>query len=262
VPGPHPGEVYARAEVTMARAQISEATDGLAHAVTQIRHACRDLEAREGLLLGDPATAAWLTRTAVAAGDAELATAVARAAGVLAAGNPGYPAITAAAAHSLGLAAQDPVRLAEAAARHPDAWARASAAEDLGRLHAGQQDHDLAVRHLTRAAQGYADVGAVADAARARRRLRKLGVRHRNWARPAIGAVSGWESLTDAERKAAALVAQGLNNRQVAGQMYVSVHTVAFYLRQAFRKLEISSRVELARIVIEQQPATGHRQQA
>ena len=37
--------------------------------------------------------------------------------------------------------------------------------------------------------------------------------------------------------------------------MYVSVHTVAFYLRQIFRKLEIGSRVELARIVVER--ATG-----
>jgi DNA-binding CsgD family transcriptional regulator len=32
--------------------------------------------------------------------------------------------------------------------------------------------------------------------------------------------------------------------------MYVSAHTVAFYLRQIFRKLQIGSRVELARIAI------------
>ena len=37
--------------------------------------------------------------------------------------------------------------------------------------------------------------------------------------------------------------------------MYVSVHTVAFYLRQIFRKLEIGSRVELARIVVERATA-------
>ncbi len=30
--------------------------------------------------------------------------------------------------------------------------------------------------------------------------------------------------------------------------MFISVHTVAFHLRQVFRKLGISSRVELARI--------------
>ena len=33
--------------------------------------------------------------------------------------------------------------------------------------------------------------------------------------------------------------------------MYISTHTVAHHLRQAYRKLSIASRVELARIVIE-----------
>ena len=59
------------------------------------------------------------------------------------------------------------------------------------------------------------------------------------------------------------LVAQGLNNRQVANRMYVSVHTVAFYMRQIFRKLNIGSRVDLARIVLQQTqqgPRGPHRQ--
>ena len=34
--------------------------------------------------------------------------------------------------------------------------------------------------------------------------------------------------------------------------MYISTHTVAHHLRQAFRKLSITSRYELTRIVIEQ----------
>ena len=33
--------------------------------------------------------------------------------------------------------------------------------------------------------------------------------------------------------------------------MYISTHTVAHHLRQAFRKLSIASRYELTRIVIE-----------
>jgi DNA-binding CsgD family transcriptional regulator len=37
--------------------------------------------------------------------------------------------------------------------------------------------------------------------------------------------------------------------------MYISTHTVAHHLRQAFRKLHIASRVELARIVIEEAAA-------
>ncbi len=62
----------------------------------------------------------------------------------------------------------------------------------------------------------------------------------------------GWHSLTGTEQAVASFVAEGLNNNQVAARMYISTHTVAHHLRQAFRKLSISSRVELTRIVIEQ----------
>jgi DNA-binding CsgD family transcriptional regulator len=86
-----------------------------------------------------------------------------------------------------------------------------------------------------------------------RRRLRRLGVRRLRWAvqtRPS----TGWPSLTGTECTVSELVAQGSTNQQVAEQMFISVHTVAFHLRQVFRKLGISSRVELARIAAEQDP--------
>ncbi|MDQ1490445.1 MAG: hypothetical protein QOJ23_2959, partial [Actinomycetota bacterium] len=57
--------------------------------------------------------------------------------------------------------------------------------------------------------------------------------------------------LTDTERSVADLVAQGLTNRQVAGRMFLSPHTIDFHLRQIFRKLDIGSRVELTRQVVE-----------
>ena len=249
---PHFAGLYARTETTLAQAQVSEARDGLAAAIGHIRQVCADLPALPGLLLGEPTASAWLVRTALAAGDTELAGLAIRIAQSLASGNPGYPAITAAAAHSLGLAGRDPACLAEAAAQHPDPWARASAAEDLGVLYARQSDPELAIHHLTQAIHGYQLIGAAADAARIRSRLRKLGVRRRHWTQSARGPVTGWESLTQTERAASELVAQGLNNQQIANQMYVSVNTVAFYMRQVFRKLNIGSRVELARIVIEQ----------
>jgi DNA-binding CsgD family transcriptional regulator len=61
--------------------------------------------------------------------------------------------------------------------------------------------------------------------------------------------------LTEAECATAQLAAQGLNNRQIGSRLYISRHTVAFHLRQIFRKLQIGSRVELTRVVIERRQA-------
>jgi len=248
---PQFADIYARAETTMAEAQITEARDGPAAVLSHLRQLGADLPGRPGLLLGDPAVAAWLARTALASGDSELAASAARASQALAGAHPGFPALAAAAAHSRGLTLRDPACLAEAATQHPDLWARASAAEDLGVLHGRQGDRDQAIRHLEEALGGYRQVGADCDQARIRRRLRQLGVCRRHWATSPARPVTGWDSLTETEQAIAKLVAQGLNNNQVAARMYISTHTVAHHLRQAFRKLHITSRVELARIVIE-----------
>jgi DNA-binding CsgD family transcriptional regulator len=249
---PHLPGLFARAETTMAQAQVTQARHGPAAAIGQIRQACDGLPTHRGVFLGDPALAAWVVRAALAAGAAELAALAARTAEVLARDNPGHPALTAGAAHSTGLAGKDPARLARAAAEHTDPWAGASAAEDLAVLHMEQSDHHQAIQHLERAIRGYQQAGAATDAARVRHRLRALGVRRRHWTQQAGRPLSGWQSLTDTERTASELVAQGLSNKQVAAQMYISVNTVAFHLRQIFRKLHIGSRLELARIVMQQ----------
>jgi DNA-binding NarL/FixJ family response regulator len=262
---PQFADLYARPETAAAAAQVTEARDGPAAVLGHLRQLCVGLPARPGLLASDPALAAWLARTALAAGHRDLAARAARAAQVLAGAHPQIPALAAAAAHSQGLAARDPARLAQAAAQHPDPWARASAAEDLGVLLAAtakdtaqETDRDTAkdeaIRHLKTALDGYGQAGADRDQARIRRRLRRLGIRRRHWATPPARPVTGWDSLTGTEQAVARLVAEGLNNHQVAGRMYISSHTVAHHLRQAFRKLAIASRVELTRIVIEQAP--------
>ena len=248
---PQFADIYARPETILAEAQITEARDGPSVALGHLEQFRDDLVDRPGLLLGDPALAAWLARTALAAGDSDLAASAARTAQDLADAHPGFPALAAAAAHSRGLATRDPGLLAAAAARHPDPWSRASAAEDLGVLHGRQGDRDQAIRRLKDALGGYCQVGADRDQARIRRRLRRLGIRRRHWSTPSVRPVTGWDSLTDTEQAVASLVAEGLNNGQVAGRMYISTHTVAHHLRQAFRKLSIASRVELTRIVIE-----------
>ncbi|SFO16203.1 regulatory protein, luxR family [Actinomadura madurae] len=249
--GPQFADIYARAESLLAEAQLTEAVDGPAAALGHLRRLRVDLHARPGLLLGDPTAAAWLARTALAAGDHGLAAATADAAQRLADAHPDHPALTAAAAHGRGVAHRDPACLAQATAQHSSAWDTASAAEDLGVLHGDQRDQDRAIHRLKEALDGYRQVGADRDQARVRRRLRELGIRHRHWTSLPGKAVTGWNSLTRTEQTVAELVAQGLNNKQVAGRMYISPHTVAHHLRQAFRKLSIASRVELTRIVIE-----------
>jgi DNA-binding CsgD family transcriptional regulator len=250
--GPQFADLYARQETTVAEAQVTEARDGPAAALGHLRRLSAALDTRCGLLLGDPAFAPWLARTALAAGDRELADSVSSAAQALADAYPEFPALAAAAAHSFGLAACDPDRLAEAAAHHPDPWARASAAEDLGVLHGGHGDRDQAIRRLKEALGGYREVAADRDQARIRRRLRKLGIRRRHWSTAPDRPASGWDSLTETEQAVAGLVAEGLGNNQIAARMYISTHTVAHHLRQAFRKLGIASRVDLARIVLEE----------
>ena len=239
---------HARSESLLARAQFVEASVGAETALQVLDGVYADLPLRRHVLIGEPTASAWLARTALAAGRRELATGVARVADELARDNPGFDAMTVAAAHCGGIVGRDPELLAHAAASHPDPWARASAAEDLGRVLIAMDNPDDAVSYLDVALGGYGHARAERDLARIRRRLRKLGVRRRHRA-PAGRPATGWESLTETEQITATLVAEGLTNHQVANRMYVSVHTVAFHLKQVFRKLGIGSRVELARMV-------------
>jgi DNA-binding CsgD family transcriptional regulator/tetratricopeptide (TPR) repeat protein len=247
----HYTDTYAKAETLLAHAQFVEAEAGPETAMKFLGGIYAKLPSHRHVLIGEPTASAWLARTALAVGRAELATGVAHVADELAQDNPAFDVITAAAAHCGGIVGNDPVRLAHAAAIHPDPWARASASEDLGMVLAAMTDHGQAVLHLDDALGGYSSAGAERDLARVRRKLRRLGVRRRHWV-PAERPAVGWASLTETELATCDLVAQGLSNQQVAEQMYVSVHTVAFHLRQVFRKLGIGSRVELARLVAEQ----------
>jgi DNA-binding CsgD family transcriptional regulator len=249
VPLPYAAAVYAPAETALAGPRVIEASQTAVAVLGQLRELCADPEVRNPVLLGDPALAVWLVRTALAAGDRRLAgTAVAA---ITALASDGNPAIMAAAAHARGLLDASEELLAKAAITHTDPWARASAAEDLAMLPAGGGPREVAIQRLDEALGGYGAVGATADTARVRARLRGFGIRRRHWGAASGKPVDGWESLTETERAVCELIAEGLTNRQAATRMYISVHTVSHHLRQTFRKLRIGSRVELARIVVE-----------
>jgi DNA-binding CsgD family transcriptional regulator len=82
-----------------------------------------------------------------------------------------------------------------------------------------------------------------------RSRLRAHGVRRRLVTRER--PENGWAAMTDSELAVARLVAQGLTNREVAEQLFVSPHTVSSHLRSVFAKLDITSRLALTRIADE-----------
>ncbi|MCW2938108.1 MAG: hypothetical protein JWN00_1093 [Actinomycetia bacterium] len=237
----------------LTRARIAESCGRPDDAMDLVAAHLDALPGHCGILVGDLSAAAWLVRLALATGEPGQAKIVAATADQLAQTNSGFPAVVAAAAHARGLLNRDARALERAVAHHADHWARASAAEDLGRLLTEAGKERQAVRSLQTAVTGFEESGAPRDAARVRQRLRILGVRNRHWAAGAEGdrPVCGWESITDTELAVSELVAQGLTNQQTADRMFISVHTVAFHLRQVFRKLEIGSRVDLARLVLE-----------
>jgi len=198
-----------------------------------------------------------LVRIALAAGDDELAQATAAQAERRAQRNPQVATIVATAAHARGLLTSNIDDLARAAnlfATGPRPLARASALEDLGIARASAGAVDGAIEALDGALILYAEAGAGWDAGRVRSRLRAHGVRRRLAARER--ADSGWAAITDCELAVARFVSQGLTNREVAARLFVSRHTVSSHLRSIFAKLDVNSRLALARIAAEHDTAS------
>ena len=69
-------------------------------------------------------------------------------------------------------------------------------------------------------------------------------------ARPRRPAVTGVESLTPAEALVANFAAQGMSNREIADQSFITRNTVAWHLRNVYRKLQIQSRGQLAALSV------------
>jgi DNA-binding NarL/FixJ family response regulator len=60
---------------------------------------------------------------------------------------------------------------------------------------------------------------------------------------------SGLDSLTAREREVAELVTDRKTNDEIATELFLSVKTIETHLRNIFRKLDVSSRVEVARLL-------------
>jgi hypothetical protein len=132
VPG-RPGCGYGQIRSLVVAAQVAEVrqdTDSTADLASSL-HA--HLTHRPSVLLDDLTAPGWLVRFALGEGNRKHAEVACAAAGELAAGNPGFAGIAAAAAHARGLLDHDDDALRHAAESGPDPWARASAARTPSR---------------------------------------------------------------------------------------------------------------------------------
>jgi DNA-binding CsgD family transcriptional regulator len=118
-----------------------------------------------------------------------------------------------------------------------DPFGRARALLGLGMLRRRARQKRPARLAIEEALEAFEQVGAAEWADRARGELGRIGGR-----RPA-------EGLTAAERRVAALVAEGRTNQEVAAALFLSERTVASHLTHVYSKLGVRSRTELARKV-------------
>jgi DNA-binding CsgD family transcriptional regulator len=189
-------------------------------------------------------------RVASAAGDAGLRARVLQAIDVLEREQPAIPLFTGVAGYARGILERDAQALVAAAnvlhsSSRPLLYA--AAAEDAGAELARTDQGDTALDQLNAAFDTYLHHEALADARRVGRELRGLGVERRIVSQPR--AKTGWDSLTDSELKVINLIAQGVTNRDVAEQLHLSLHTVKTHVHNAFAKLGINSRAQLAQLM-------------
>lgn len=94
---------------------------------------------------------------------------------------------------------------------------------------------------LRAAHEMFSDFGMDGFAERARAELEATGERARK------RTVDTLEQLTPQEAQVSRLAALGNTNREIAAQLFISPSTVEYHLRKAFRKLDVTSRTQLAR---------------
>jgi DNA-binding NarL/FixJ family response regulator len=118
-----------------------------------------------------------------------------------------------------------------------------------GRALAQAGHRDSAIAELQRAATDLDACGARRYRDEAERELGTLGHRIHRRTRPGNSDVVGIDSLTERELQVARLVVDRKTNAQIAAELFLSVKTVETHLRHIFLKMEVPSRVALARAI-------------
>jgi DNA-binding NarL/FixJ family response regulator len=97
---------------------------------------------------------------------------------------------------------------------------------------------------LERALQTFRSLGAEPWARRAADELAAAG-----GTRPSEGVPRTRDELSAHELKVALMVAHGMTNREVAAALFLSPKTIERHLSRIYRKLDVRSRTELARLL-------------
>ena len=124
-----------------------------------------------------------------------------------------------------------------------DPFGRARALLALGTIKRRAREKRAAREAIEAALDGFETIGAAGWAAKTRAELGRISGRTRE------------EGLTAAERRVAALVAEGRTNREVAAALFLGERTVASHLNHIYAKLGVRSRTELALRLRADEPA-------
>jgi DNA-binding NarL/FixJ family response regulator len=162
------------------------------------------------------------------------------------------------AAASVQLADGDPAKAAElalAAVRDADqigARVDAAIARKLaGRALGAAGERERAIQELELAAAGFEACDAPRYRKQVERELRKVGHRIQRPSRRGRPDGAAVASLTERELEVARLVVDRQTNKEIAGELFLSLKTVETHMRNIFRKLDVGSRTDVARAVEE-----------
>ena len=118
-----------------------------------------------------------------------------------------------------------------------------------GRALAQAGEGDAAVVELQRAAATFDACGALRYRASAEHELGRLGRRPHRRSQPGRPTVAGTDALTERELEVARLVVDRRTNAEIAAALFLSRKTVESHLRNIFHKMDVTTRVEVARAV-------------
>ncbi|BCB91822.1 LuxR C-terminal-related transcriptional regulator [Phytohabitans suffuscus] len=175
------------------------------------------LATQRSLYIEVPSAAAFLVLLARDVGDRNLERSVLETVDGLAKDNPGISIVGLTAMHANALANSAPAALSLIIVQSPDPISVALATEELAKLYAAKAP-----------VEGRQGASAYSEEA-------------------GSPLAACWSTLSDMEQRIAYLVSVGLTNRQIAKQVHLSQHTVNYHLRKIYKKLGISTRVELVR---------------